>query len=78
VLEDDYGPIEDLGAPYNKLSMSAVAGAGYVFFDKLIFNVRYNYSIIPIRPHANYQTWYLNRGLYNNCLTVVLYYQFTL
>ena len=74
-LQDEYGPVEDVGQPYNSLSMSAVAGVGYRLFDKFIFNVRYSYSVFPIRPHASNQTWFLNRGLYNNCLTVTLFYQ---
>ena len=74
-LQDEYGTVEDVGQPYNNLSMSAVVGVGYRLFDKFIFNVRYSYSVFPIRPHASNQTWFLNRGLYNNCLTVTLFYQ---
>jgi hypothetical protein len=74
-LQDEYGLVEDVGQEYNKLSMSAVIGVGYTVFDKFIFNVRYNYSVFPIRPHASNQTWFLNRGMYNNCLTVAMFYQ---
>ena len=77
-LKDANGPIQDVGQPYNNLSMSAVAGVGYKLFDKFIFNVRYSYSVFPIRPHAFNQTWFFNRGLYNNCLTVMLFYRISL
>jgi len=63
---------------YNSFTMSGIFGVGYTFLEKLTFNVRYNYSIIPMSPHQSGQTYRWNRGYYNNVLTVALYYQISL
>ncbi len=73
--EDAYGVIPEEPPYYRKLSLSAFAGIGYRFFDQFIANVRYNYSVIPIRKHASGQHYRLNRGQYNNVLTFSIYYQ---
>ena len=78
LAENQYGIDPDDSLPYNSFTMSAVIGGGYTFLDKLTFNVRYNYSIIPMSPHASHQTYLFNRGKYNNVLTIALYYQISL
>jgi len=73
--EDEYGETPEDAPPFHKLTMSAIGGIGYIFWEKFTVNVRYNYSIVPIRSHPSGQTWLLNRGQYNNVLTFAVYYQ---
>lgn len=60
---------------FDKFELSGLAGAEYQITDNLFFNVRFNYSILPVRDHPGDQTYYLNRGQYNNVLTFAVYYQ---
>ncbi len=78
LAENQFGIDPDDSLPYNSFTMSAIIGCGYTFLEKLTFNVRYNYSIIPMSPHASHQTYLFNRGKYNNVLTIALYYQISL
>lgn len=75
-LEDENGPAPgfDPGA-YHRFSMSAIAGVGYRFLDVMQVHFRFNYSILPIRPHPSGQTWLLNKGHYSNSLSIALYYE---
>jgi len=60
---------------FNEFEFSGLAGIEYQFSEKFYFNVRFNYSILPVRDHPGDQTYYLNRGQYNNALTFAVYYQ---
>lgn len=73
--EDEYGTTPEDAPPFHKLTMSAIGGIGYIFWERFTINFRYNYSVAPIRSHPSGQTWLLNRGQYNNVLTFALYYQ---
>lgn len=78
--DDQYGEIPESetseGAPpFHTLTMSAIGGVGYIFWERFMVNVRYNYSVMPIRDHPSGQTYLLNRGQYNNVLTFSVYYQ---
>jgi hypothetical protein len=72
---DQYGPTPEDAPAFHMLNLSAIGGIGYVFLERFAANVRYNYSVIPIREHASGQTYLLNRGQYNNVLTFSIYYQ---
>jgi len=74
--EEDPNGTSPVDAPkFHKLTMSAIGGLGYTIWDVLTVNVRYNYSVIPIRKHPSGQTYLLNRGQYSNVLTFSMYYQ---
>lgn len=60
---------------FNKFEFSGLAGIEYRFYNSFYFNVRFNYSILPIRSHPGDQTYFLNQGQYNNILTFAVYYQ---
>ncbi len=60
---------------FDKFEFSGLAGVEYKIIEKLFFNVRFNYSIFPVRAHPGDQTFFLNRGQYNNVLTFTVYYQ---
>jgi len=60
---------------FNPFEFSGLAGVEYHILDRLFFNVRFNYSILAVRDHPGDQTFYLNKGQYNNVLTFTLHYQ---
>lgn len=66
---------EPADPPFNEFEFSGLAGLEYEFIDNFFFNVRFNYSIIPVRNHPGDQFFFLNRGQYNNVLTFAVYYQ---
>lgn len=60
---------------FNEFEFSGLAGVEYQMTKNLLFNVRFNYSILPVRAHPGDQTWFLNQGQYNNVFTFAVYYQ---
>jgi len=60
---------------FNPFEFSGLAGVEYHILDRLFFNVRFNYSILAVRDHPGDQTFFLNKGQYNNVLTFTLHYQ---
>jgi hypothetical protein len=73
--DDQWGETPEDAPSFHKLNMSAIGGIGFIFLKHFMVDVRYNYSVIPIREHASGQTYLLNRGQYNNVLTFSLYYK---
>ena len=73
-IRDENGELP-IDPEFYRFTMSAIAGVGYRFLDVMQVHFRFNYSIIPIRPHPSGQTYQLNKGHYSNCLTIALYYQ---
>lgn len=66
---------EPADPPFNEFEFSGLAGIEYKFLKNFYFNVRFNYSILPVRDHPGDQTFFVNRGQYNNVLTFAVYYQ---
>ena len=66
---------EPTDPPFNEFEFSGLAGIEYKIVENLFFNVRFNYSILPIRDHPGNQTYFIDRGQYNNVLTFAVYYQ---
>ncbi len=60
---------------FNKFEFSGLAGVEYEIINNLYFNVRFNYSILPVRSHPGDQTYFLDKGQYNNVLTFSVHYQ---
>lgn len=60
---------------FNQFELSGLVGVEYKIIENLLFNVRFNYSILPIRAHPGDQTYFLNKGQYNNVLTFAVYFQ---
>lgn len=68
-----------LSGPYSKLDFQALADVKIRLFQKLWFNVRYSYSMVPIRTRVfenplTHETW--TRKQYNNVITLRLTYVF--
>lgn len=75
--EDEHGIIPERESPnHHRFGLNATAGGGYWINDHLNAGIRYSYSAIPMRDHASGQTYLLNRGQYNNVLSLSLYYHF--
>jgi opacity protein-like surface antigen len=74
--EDKDGVGDEPADPeFNPFEFSGLAGVEYQIIDRLFFNVRFNYSILAVRDHPGDQTFFLNKGQYNNVLTFTLHYQ---
>lgn len=74
---EDKGGIGDEPADpeFDPFEFSGLLGVEYKIIEQLFFNVRFNYSILAIRDHPGEQTYFLNKGQFNNVLTFTLYYQ---
>lgn len=66
---------EPADPPFNEFEFSGLAGVEYEIIENLFFNIRFNYSILPIRDHPGDQAYFFDRGQYNNALTFAVYYQ---
>ena len=62
--------------PFRKYEITYQLGGSYKLFNKLYINVRYLYSLLPVRPHNGGGTYKGNFGEYNNVISFSLYYQF--
>ena len=74
--------VEDFGLgeekpyiPFEQYEFSGLIGVEYHIINRFYASARFNYSILPIRPHPNEKTYYLDKGQYNNVLTFAVYYQ---
>jgi hypothetical protein len=60
---------------FNPLEFSFQAGINYQFTKQVRGNVRFSYSLIPIRNNPGNATYYLNQGEYNNSMSLSIYYR---
>lgn len=75
VEKDEQGIMPD-SKPFNKFELSGSVGVGYSFFERFKFNVRFSYSLLPIREHAGGGTYYSNKGQSNKVLEFILLVRF--
>jgi hypothetical protein len=74
--ENEYGFLNPPdGVKFKSFELCGIAGFNYKIYKNLAISVSFSYSILPIANHTNNQTYYLNRGSYNNLFTTVFYYQ---
>lgn len=55
--------------PFKKFDFPATFGVAYLVSEKFRIDFRYSYSTVAIRNHPAHQTWYFDRGQYNNYLS---------
>jgi hypothetical protein len=63
--------------PFKKYELSWIVGMDYPLAEYLLFNIRYNHSITPVRSFEggyNYNYW--DRGQYNSVLQAGFYWSF--
>ena len=61
--------------PFHKFEISYQLGGYFQIMKKLSVNIRYEYSLLPARPHAGGGKHGLNWGEYNNLIAFTLKYQ---
>lgn len=70
--EDNLGNIIYLNRPFSQFELSGFIGLGYHLIpDKVVFSVRINNSLLPVRQHFFGSQFRLNRGQYNAVLNFV-------
>ena len=62
-------PLMQNERPFNRMEFPFVFGVAFYPAKNFHIDFRYSYSILPIRAHPANQTWYFNRGQYNNLLS---------
>ena len=78
---DASGTIPWNGAPFQKTDYSILLGLNYFLSKHLVFDVRTEYSILPVRKGGTatyYQNWtnkFLKPGFYNNLIVFSIHYQ---
>lgn len=67
----------DQNETFNKFELGLNIGLSYMFNNRWGINYRYSYSFpfTPIKKHPGGQKWLLNRGLYNNCMSLGLIFE---
>jgi len=75
-MEDkDGGGFLEAEPEFTQFEFSGLVGLSYKLSKNLAVNARFNYSLLPVREHPGEQTYWLNRGQYNNVMLFSLYYQ---
>jgi hypothetical protein len=75
--EDENGPVPPEDHPdFKRFSIGANIDAAYAFTDHLMVGARFSYSLLPVREHGGGVSYRLNRGWYNNVLSLSAYYSF--
>lgn len=73
--EDESGPLL-YRRPFNNYEFGIGGGFAYHFNKQLALHIRVSSSVVPVRKHQSGQTWYLNRGQYNEVLLFAFRYEF--
>lgn len=74
--EEFNGDVYPDARPFRKYELSWLMGGNYQLFKKIALNIRYSYSVLPIRKHAGDAVFQNNRGQYNNVVCFSFYYKF--
>lgn len=77
--EDMTGPLNpEYGRPFKKYEIAHQMGITYRFSKKMFFTWRFSYTnfMLPVRNHPGGQTYWFNRGQYNQNQSLILRYEF--
>ena len=72
--KDGYG-VSEADPFFDRLELSGLIGLNYQLTANPTGQIRFNYSLLPVRPHPGDQYYWLDRGQYNNALLFSLYYK---
>jgi len=72
---DGSGGIDPIPA-FNNFEFSGYLGLSYKLSKKIKVNTQYSYSILAVRKHPGNQSYYLNKGQYNNVINLNIQYSF--
>lgn len=73
--KDSYGYTKAYPDFY-KFELTGTAGISYIFSEKFSVSLRFTYSLLPVRADYSGALWYIDRGEYNNLLSMVFFYNF--
>lgn len=75
--ENQNGPYpESLLIPFHKFEVTYQLGGYYQFNKRLALNIRFEYSLLPIRTNIVGERWILfQKGQFNNVICFSLFYQ---
>ncbi len=75
-------PQEQIDPSFKNFEWAGIVGFNLALFEKMDFNIRYSYSILPVRnrPTGYYYGWLADKlgyteGDYNNIFSISFYYQ---
>jgi hypothetical protein len=71
---DGYGYL-DPDPPFRGIDLNWQAGVNYAFTSRISGDIRFSYSLIPVRNHPGSQTYRLNQGQYNNTVGFAISYR---
>jgi hypothetical protein len=74
--EEDEVRIIENAPPFHKYDYLVNAGANYLLSDHLTVNVRYSYSIVPMRTLFSGYSYYYTGGQYNKVVGLAMLYRF--
>jgi len=67
----------NVGAPpFSRFEFAGIVGVGYLFFNHLGVNLRYEASFLPVRKPKGADRYFLSRGQHNQSFCFSVYYQF--
>lgn len=67
-------PYDPTKPKFHKFEFNSQLGGYFKISNNFSVNIRYSYSIFPVRPHAGGVVYHNNRGQYNNVLQFSLFY----
>jgi len=67
----------NVGAPpFYRFEFSGILGVGYLFYNHIGLNLRYEGSFLPVRKYNAHHAAYLSGGQYNQTFVFSAYFQF--
>lgn len=75
-IADQYGEKSEENWPFKKNEIGWLAGVNAIINDKIVLNLRYSYSLTPVRDHFSKAKYLLNRGWANNVVNFSFRYIF--
>jgi len=74
--KEEFNDLTDPGSrPFYKNEFSWLIGGNYQLYKNISVNIRYSYSVLPIRKNlGNWTSWY-KRGQFNNVVCFSFYYK---
>lgn len=73
---NNYGefPLEDQN-PFNKIDLQPLIGFQFDFLDNVKADLRFAFSVLPVRGKPANTNYYWQNNQFNNVITLALYYQ---
>jgi hypothetical protein len=73
---NNYGefPPEDQN-PFNKIDLQPLIGFQFDFLDNVKADLRFAFSVLPVRGKPSNTNYYWQNNQFNNVITLALYYQ---